>query len=303
MSTSRTDRRPESCALPSVEPSGAERFLIATACQAPSVRNTQPWNWQIRGEGVELRADRSRQLLVTDPSGRNLAISCGAALHHLQVAAPACGFEADVDLLPDPDQPDLLARVRLTAAIVPDDAAEQLAVISARCTDRRRFTAWPIPDDRLHHLVDSAFQPDVEALPVVEVGARLRTEMQINRAAELVRRIPGTAGESASGVEPPTSLESTDGLILISTPHDDELSWVRAGVMLSSLWLRATATGLSVVPLSQVIDVDETRGALRGDLLGGRSEPQLLLRIGWQEIGRATLPRTARRPLDEVLTS
>jgi hypothetical protein len=40
---------------------------------------------------------------------------------------------------------------------------------------------------------------------------------------------------------------------------------------------------------------------LQEDVFAGTAYPQLLLRVGWQEIARATLPRTPRRPLDEVL--
>jgi len=62
--------------------------LIRSACSAPSVHNTQPWTWRVLDSTtIELYADRTRQLPATDPLGRDLAISCGAALHHLVVAA------------------------------------------------------------------------------------------------------------------------------------------------------------------------------------------------------------------------
>ena len=89
----------------------------------------------------------------------------------------------------------------------------------------------------------------------------------------------------------------------VCTAHDDRTSWLRAGQTLSALWLRATRTGLSVVPLSQVIEVPETRHALHEDVFAGMARPQLLVRLGWQEIARATLPVTPRRPLADVLLS
>ena len=96
-------------------------------------------------------------------------------------------------------------------------------------------------------------------------------------------------------------MESADGLVAICSAHDDEPSWLRAGQTLSAMWLSATPAGLSIVPLSQVIEVPETRHALRDDVFAGGAQPQLLVRIGWQEIARATLPGTPRRPLDDVL--
>ena len=64
---------------------------VEHALRAPSVHNTQPWRWRIDpADGVvELHADRGRQLTATDPDGRDLLISCGAALGHLAVALRA----------------------------------------------------------------------------------------------------------------------------------------------------------------------------------------------------------------------
>ena len=80
-----------------------------------------------------------------------------------------------------------------------------------------------------------------------------------------------------------------------------EVAWLRTGQTLSAVWLQATRAGLSIVPLSQAIEVPETREALHRDVFAGMARPQLLLRVGWQEIARATLARTPRRPLDDVL--
>lgn len=68
----------------------AVRAVVELARRAPSVHNTQPWIWRNTSYGVDLLADQSRHLAVSDPTGRNLVISCGCALHHAQVVAAAC---------------------------------------------------------------------------------------------------------------------------------------------------------------------------------------------------------------------
>jgi len=95
-------------------------------------------------------------------------------------------------------------------------------------------------------------------------------------------------------------IESSDGLLFVVTADDGRLSWLRAGEALSAVWLDATIGGFSVVPLSQVVEVTDTRHALE-DLLGTGMHPQILLRVGWQEIGRGDVDRTSRRPLADVL--
>jgi hypothetical protein len=59
--------------------------------------------------------------------------------------------------------------------------------------------------------------------------------------------------------------------------------------------------GLSVVPLSQAIEVDETRATLTNSVLAGTIVPHLLVRVGWQPIGRRDLVRTPRRRVEEVM--
>jgi hypothetical protein len=67
------------------------------------------------------------------------------------------------------------------------------------------------------------------------------------------------------------------------------------------MWLAATVDALSMVPLSQVVEVPETRDALQLEVLGGLARPLIMVRVGWQAISRSQLPRTPRRPVDEVL--
>ncbi len=87
-------------------PRNTLRRIVELSTRAPSVHNTQPWRWHGSATGLELYADRTRQLAAADPDGRNLVISCGTALHHAQVAADALGWAVRVRRLPDPGRPD-----------------------------------------------------------------------------------------------------------------------------------------------------------------------------------------------------
>lgn len=315
--------------------------LVAVACRAPSVHNTQPWRWRVRGTRIELWADRSRQLLAADPSGRSLTISCGAALHHLTVAAAAGGWLADVERMPEPvAAPDLLAVVRLTPGHRSPRALSELRALYLRATDRRRFTSWPVPATTLERLAASGSRPGAVVVPLTDVSARFRVELLVARAVEAQEADPRYAEEqgrwidrsNADGIPagavpavayrprsrrtrfghglypdaPQEVVESSDGIVCIGTgvawpAADGPLAWLEAGEALSATWLGATMEGLSLVPLSQAIEVDDTRIALQHDVLHGRWAPQLLARIGWQELGRSAVPRTPRRPLAEVL--
>src|SRR5277367_602219 len=84
--------------------------VVATAARAPSVHNTQPWKFRITDDVIELHADPDRILTQIDPAGRELMISCGAALFGLRLGLRNLGCLPAVELWPDPAQPWLVAR-------------------------------------------------------------------------------------------------------------------------------------------------------------------------------------------------
>src|SRR5690349_20755278 len=84
----------------SIDHDRAVPVLIAAAGAAgyaPSIHNTQPWHWRVSGDVMELSAEPDRQLPTTDPDGRLMVLSCGAALHHARTALAAEGWEYTVD--------------------------------------------------------------------------------------------------------------------------------------------------------------------------------------------------------------
>ncbi len=87
------------------------KFLLGFAILAPSGRNTQPWLFQIHEDTVSLYADRTRALPVIDPEDRELVMSCGAALFQLRIALRRFALQGRVELVPDPSDRDLLARI------------------------------------------------------------------------------------------------------------------------------------------------------------------------------------------------
>src|SRR6476646_3739535 len=79
------------------------RFLLRYAVLAPSERNTQPWLFTIEDDAIELYADLTRTLQSIEPEGREMVISCGAALVYLRLAIRHFGYTSEVEILPGPD--------------------------------------------------------------------------------------------------------------------------------------------------------------------------------------------------------
>jgi hypothetical protein len=178
--------------------SGTARAAIALANRAPSVHNSQPWRWRIGPSSVHLFADPERALPATDPEGRDLRISCGAALHHLRVALLAAGWVTSVHRLPDAAQPLHLAAVEPRAAVPEADDLALAAAIDARRSDRRMFSTWPVPDELLDDLVGAATAHG-GVLRVLTRGSEWRAVTELVELAGIEQApTPGVAQETAT---------------------------------------------------------------------------------------------------------
>ena len=120
--------------------------IIECARLAPSVHNTQPWTLHPTGDGIEVLAEGQRRLDYLDPTSRLLHVSCGAAIEYAYLAARVDGRHCDVELLPDPARPELLARVNVAGEEPPTPLEVELAdAIPRRYTDRGPYDDRPLP--------------------------------------------------------------------------------------------------------------------------------------------------------------
>lgn len=162
------------------------QFLITTAARAPSVHNTQPWRFRVGPSAIELYCDPRRKLR-TDPLGREMTISCGAALFGLRLAVRSLGYVPAVELLPDQSRLRLLARVHIGAA-APVTGAERrmLAAVPHRHTHRGPFEPDPLPAGLVPGLQHDALAEQAE-LALIEGG--LAHQRLTDVAATAARRL------------------------------------------------------------------------------------------------------------------
>jgi nitroreductase len=286
---------------------------VAAAGHAPSILNTQPWRWRVHPDGLELFAERSRQLAAGDAQARQLTLSSGTALHHATVSLTAAGWAVQVVRLPDTGQPDLLAKLLVTGRITADAAATRLAqVIPDRRTDRRPVSDQPLPAASMDTIAAAARAHT--RLHVLTPDQILLLASAAREAAAVQADDPGVAAELAywtdpaapegtgvpAGVLPERPPQTTvpgrgfgrAGTLPIGPGHDraavyvllfadsdEPRSWLASGEALSAAWLTATALGVSVVPLNDVIEVVHARQILRR-ILAGLGHPHLVLRLG-----------------------
>ncbi|WFF03676.1 nitroreductase [Micromonospora sp. WMMD964] len=316
------------------QPATALAEAAATAGHAPSVHNTQPWRWRVLPDALELRSVADRQLAASDPEGRLLAISCGAALHHARVALAAQGWRAVVERRPDPRDSELVARLTDPDRVPADpDAMRLVQCMQVRHTDRRPVSDEPVPTTALEQITRAVTDEGgrlqiLDRDQVLELAAaagqahaveaedpELRAELAYwtNRAgagtgltAEVLPEQPPQTTVPGRDFGRPGSLPigpGHDQAAVYAMLHGDEDvpdGWLRAGESLSAGWLTATRLGVSVVPLSAVVEVPGTRQTLR-QLLSGIGFPYLVIRLGIADPAHAGPPHTPRLTTAQVV--
>jgi hypothetical protein len=160
------------------------RAAVAAASRAPSVHNTQPWRFSWDGQAFELSADTSRGLTAVDPDGRELLISCGAALYSLRLAVRKLGHDPIVTLFPTGD-PRLVARVEIDPLTRPADTMERrlFAAVNRRHTHRGAFEERPIAPELAVALQRAAAEEGAQLHYVTDPGQRIRV-LHLARAAD-----------------------------------------------------------------------------------------------------------------------
>lgn len=311
------------------------RWVVSIAVRAPSIHNSQPWQFVATPSGaLELHAERSRQLPVVDPDSRQLHISAGAAVHHAVLALHGIGRRAQVSLLPDPMHPDLLARIT-TSPSNSLPSPEEWALLHA--TRDRHTHRSPFADGRLSKalLVDLFLAAERQGGHVRYVELAGERRMLADLVAEATNRqesdpeyrrevmawsgrpegVPD--GVPTSALTPPATgdefrqrsfgptphlwISEADGehpdILMLWSPTDSPDAWLRAGAALSALLLTATCAGVAGSMLNQPLEIPALRQRIRHEMrLPGF--PQMLLRVGYA----AGFTATPRRPVSEVLT-
>jgi hypothetical protein len=304
--------------------------LIGVAGRAPSLHNTQPWRFTVSGDAIELYADARRQLLV-DPDGREMLISCGAALYGLRLAVRSLGYQPEVEPLPEQPGGRPLARVHLgTAAPMTAEERKMVLAVPHRHTHRGPFEAVPLPAGLFTQLRDDARAegatlteitpgPAREELMALVANSGRRQDRDPLSRAETWRwsrdvtsaerdGVPAHAFRAAPGREP-DRLPQRDfdlgrgiGLLpaggpapavtaVLSTTADSLADWLRAGQALYRLLLRAASRWVFASLNTQPLE-DAVSRTVIADRLALPGAPQMLLALGVSRTARPT-PRRA----------
>ena len=310
-------------------------FFLRYAVLAPSSHNTQPWRFQLEEPAVHLFADLSGWLEVADPDKRELYLSLGCALENLVIAARRFGLRPDVTWGPGGEgRPEATVVLREgasgvegEAAATPYDEADLFRAITQRHTNHGAYRDEPVPEEIRRRLASVTAGGEVEVHFTDDPGVRERVDALTVRADALQFADPawrkelghwlgkGVFGQGwilskmaklavshldmggTTGKKDRELLDSAALLGLVAAPERSRVAALEAGRVFQRLFLAATAEGLALQPMNQILQVDEVREAFVDLLPDEWGTPLITFRMGYAEAE----DHTPRKPLEDVL--
>lgn len=261
-------------------------LLTLYGSRAPSPCNVRPWEFHRDGDELELVADPGRAPAQGEAALREVILSCGAALLNMRVALRHFGRRDDVDLLPEPRKPSVIARIRAGRPVheSPRDR-EMFYAIERRHTIHGALggtvTSALVTQCRIEAQVYGAWLHVITSATDREAIADLIFEAHVAAAsagdAPACDDWHGTTLTEASAVR--RMVRHAPVLMLLGTYGDDAAHWIAAGEALEAILLHAAAHETYAAFANQPLRIPQLRPWVTA-VAGHRGSPHVLFGLG-----------------------
>lgn len=130
------------------------RKILEAAVQAPSGENCQPWRFRINPNEIQLFNEPLSDQSLYNWGQRGSAVAHGAALENITIAAAAIGYQANLELFPDPTNQNFIAKIKLIKQAPTDESLYPYIV--QRTTNRKAYRLTPLTNSEMATLQSSA---------------------------------------------------------------------------------------------------------------------------------------------------
>jgi len=298
-------------------------FLLEYGRLAPSIHNTQPWQFSLQDHTIGVLPDLDRWLPVTDPERRELYLSLGCALENLLTAAEYFRLGFHVAFGDSEQGGETFARVQFVEGAPINQVRDPglFHAIVRRRTCRQPFQPRLIPHEELLQLRNARLEGDLQLRFLANLEQKRHLAELVAAADRRLLANPDYRRELAAGLRrgmwripaPLTPLAAfgvrhldigsrlarrerhllmgAPVLAVLGSQNDTPTDWIRTGQLFLRLALTATRLGLAIQPMNRLLQVRSHRHELASMLPDLRLRPHLFLRLGYADGNDRSTPR------------
>ncbi len=310
-------------------------YIIRFGTLAPSTHNTQPWLVEVKNDEIKVTPDLEKQIIVADPTNRDLYISVGAFIKNILLTCEALGIKTSLKLGRDSStisldfplkvsvlKPDLLdailKRQNFRGFFEPNPDFRVAKQSIGEVLDDNQNVKISLYEDK--ETIEKLAKLTAEGLEMAYAQKPFRTEIAGFINSNLSSKRTGLFGYSLrmnmliSIIIPKvlkkkdlgpklaklnySSFLSSPGVIVLSAP-DNHKSWLSTGLALEEILVRLTQEDIFSSIYVASIEIGDLRDSVAKIVESSEGcLPQLVFCIGKVS---DTLPYTVRKDLKEIL--
>jgi hypothetical protein len=279
--------------------------VLKCATMASALEDWQPWQYRL-GEGhIELRASVSQELEDVDPEGREPMILCGAALFQLKLTMKRFGCLGRVELFPDFDHPELVARLHcghsnnrdaqeialfecmtrnpnaFARSGEPPISEEIVETLRSAVADEKALLEFSQSESSRHRLLELTQSSADDDHVNVGSSRRLFRNTRIARwtLPFLTFALPTTGSTTAEFKVPDEPVHRMAALALLKTKTDDKCGWLTAGQSRARIRLQSRMSAVSSYVFDRPFRSRQVRNQLR-TAIGHKGFAQAIIGFG-----------------------
>jgi nitroreductase len=295
------------------------RFLLRYAVLAPSSHNSQPWEFVVEDGKIEVHADEARWLDVADQDKRELHISLGCAIENLCIAAKRFGIGFDIAY--HDDSPPVIVTLYPDRNSSSGSYPELFDQITERSTNHHLFRNEPLGGS-IQEKLRNCVAEDAVTLHLIDGSGREESVAELQAEADRLqmddpeyrKELGNWIGIGALGdpwlkarigqavvtyldigdreaKKNSKLIQSAPAVGVLTTESDALPARIKTGQIFERMALTATAEGIAVHPMSQILERPAMREELASLIDRDDKLPVHLFRLGYPQEEQDHTPR------------
>lgn len=127
--------------------------ILEASNNAPSGSNSQPWRFEVEDNVIDLFVLPEKDHPILNYRNRGTLIAGGAMIENVAIASAEFGYRAAIEMFPDKNNPNLIAKIRLENSQVDKD--DLFSSIASRSTNRKSFDIKALDENKKIELLDA----------------------------------------------------------------------------------------------------------------------------------------------------